>query len=244
MEDNLNAQTNINLYDQLAEQIRNDIKTGKFSVGEKIPSEFELSDTYNISRSTVRKAISVLVDENLLVKAHGKGTFVASNHSNPNKASFLSYTDNVKAMGKTLTTKLLQLTHQHPTEKQKEFFNLNSDDSILEIVRLRFIDDIPICIETCWFSPEYNSLEDKNLNGSLYTILQKDYNITSINGSKTVELCYASEEESELLNVPRGSALMLVEDTAYNGQSPLHISKQVLRGDKFKYALNNSGNLK
>ncbi|MDO5409670.1 MAG: GntR family transcriptional regulator [Lachnospiraceae bacterium] len=237
MADNLNAQTSVNLYDQLAQQIRNDIHSGKLAVGEKIPSEFELSDMYNISRSTVRKAISVLVDENLLVKAHGKGTFVSSNTSGSNNSTFLSYTENIKSMGKTLSTKLLRFSHVHPTEGQKEFFKLDSDDLILEIERLRYVDGVPICVETCWFDSEYDSLEKKDLNGSLYAILKKDYNIVSFNGSKTVELCYASPEEAELLDVPRGSALMLVEDKVYNGQKPLHISKQVLRGDKFKYAI-------
>ena len=72
----------------------------------------------------------------------------------------------------------------------------------------------------------------------LYSILQNDYNIIPYNGSKTIELCYASQEESELLDVPRGSALMLVEDLVYDSSgTPLHISKQVVRGDKFKYAL-------
>lgn len=64
-------------------------------------------------------------------------------------------------------------------------------------------------------------------------------NITSAHsGSKTIELCYASSEEAELLDVPRGSALMLIEDMVYDSNgTPLHISKQVVRGDKFKYAL-------
>ena len=54
----LNTQTSVPLYSQLAEQLRQDIYTGRFTQGEKIPSEFELSRLYNVSRSTVRKAIS------------------------------------------------------------------------------------------------------------------------------------------------------------------------------------------
>lgn len=237
MINNLNSKTSENLYDQLANQIRTDIANGKFSVGEKIPSELELSDLYNISRNTVRKAISVLVNEKLLIKAHGKGTFVSSNTDNLNNSTFLSFTDNVKSMDKTLSTKLVNITHVHPTEGQKEFFKLNSDDFLLEIERLRYIDDIPICVETSWFTTKYDSLEEKDLNGSLYAILQNDYQITSFNGTKTVEICYASPDEANLLKVSRGSALMLIEDRVYNEQSPLHISKQVLRGDKFKFAI-------
>ena len=85
----LNTQTSVPLYSQLAEQLRQDIYTGRFTQGEKIPSEFELSRLYNVSRSTVRKAISVLVSENLLETTHGKGTFVSSPKINQNSSGFL-----------------------------------------------------------------------------------------------------------------------------------------------------------
>lgn len=234
----LNTSISKTLYDQLADQIRYDIYEGKFKQGEKIPSEFELSDMYGVSRSTVRKAISILVQENLLEKAHGKGTFVSSAKANQNHSSFLSFTDNVKSMGQTLTTRTVLVSHEVPTEEQRKFFNLSGNELLLKIERLRYVDNIAICMETSWFTTELDSLQNKNLNGSLYAVLQKEYNIHPLTGSKTIELCYASSEESELLDVPRGSALMLIEDQVYDSTGkPLHISKQVVRGDKFKYAL-------
>lgn len=234
----LDNETSIPLYDQLADKIRSDIYEGVFSRGEKIPSEFELSNMYTVSRSTVRKAISVLANENLLVKAHGKGTFVASPKMNQHASSFLSFTDNVKAMGKTLTTKTIVIRYVEPTHGKIAFFGMMPQEKLLEIKRLRIIDKIAICVETTWFSPKYDSLMNENLNGSLYAVLKSKYNITPFTGSKTIEICYASEEEAMLLDVPRGSSLMLVEDWVYdNNRNPLHITKQVVRGDKFKYAL-------
>ncbi len=234
----LNTQTSVPLYSQLAEQLRQDIYTGRFTQGEKIPSEFELSRLYNVSRSTVRKAISVLVSENLLETTHGKGTFVSSPKINQNSSGFLSFTENVRSMGKTLITRTIHMTHVVPSEHQKHFFRLDEKEELLEVERLRYIDHIPICVETSWFTSRYDSLQEKNLNGSLYEILRNDYDIRPLTGSKTIELCYASPDEAALLDIPRGSALMLIEDLVYdNHENPLHISKQVLRGDKFRYAL-------
>ncbi len=233
----LNTQTSVPLYSQLAEQLRQDIYTGRFTQGEKIPSEFELSSLYNVSRSTVRKAISVLVSENLLETTHGKGTFVSSPKINQNSSGFLSFTENVRSMGKTLITRTIHMTHVVPSEHQKHFFRLDEKEKLLEVERLRYIDHIPICVETSWFTSRYDSLQEKNLNGSLYEILRNDYDIRPLTGSKTIELCYASPDEAALLDIPRGSALMLIEDLVYdNHENPLHISKQVLRGDKFRYA--------
>lgn len=234
----LNSDTSKLLYDQLADIIRNDIYEGRFKQDDKIPSEFELSDIYHVSRSTVRKAISVLVSENLLVKIHGKGTFVSAAKVKNRESSFLSFTENVEKMGKSLTTKTLEISYELPTQNQQLFFQLSPDQDLLKIIRLRSIDKIPICIETTWFTKDYDSLKTKNLNGSLYAVLYNDYQIEPHTGSKSIEICYASRKEAELLDVPRGTALMLVEDYVYDNQEqPLHITKQVVRGDKFKYAL-------
>lgn len=234
----LNSDTSRLLYDQLAEIIRNDIYEGRFKQDEKIPSEFELSDMYHVSRSTVRKAISVLASENLLVKIHGKGTFVSTAKLKNEASSFLSFTENVKKMGKSLTTQTLETSHEQPTQNQKLFFQLSDGEVLLKIVRLRSIDRVPICIETTWFTKDYDSLKTKNLDGSLYAVLHNDYQIEPHTGSKSIELCYASQKEAQLLDVPRGTALMLIEDFVYDHQEkPLHITKQVVRGDKFKYAL-------
>ena len=65
------------LYQQLIDEIKNQITSGKLAVGDRLMTEFELSQEYNVSRITVRKAIEVLVEENILIKKQGIGTFVA-----------------------------------------------------------------------------------------------------------------------------------------------------------------------
>ncbi|AYV66772.1 MULTISPECIES: GntR family transcriptional regulator [Niallia] len=236
--ENLNITSSKPLYHQLAETIRKDIYEGKFKQDERIPSEFELSEMYEISRSTVRKAISILVEEDLLVKIHGKGTFVAAPMLEQNNRVFMSFTSNVETLGKTLTTKTQKVYYRKATEQEIEFFNLTEPEDILIIERLRIVDNLPIGIETVFFTKKFDSLKDENLNGSLYAVLEDKYSITPYTGSKTIEICYATLEESNLLDIPRGSALMLVKDKVYDTHNnPLHISKQVLRGDKFKYAI-------
>ncbi|WP_303971987.1 GntR family transcriptional regulator [Faecalicoccus pleomorphus] len=80
----------LTLQDQIKLEITNKIKSGKYLPGDKIPSEPQLVKIYNVSRVTVRNAIQQLVDENILIKRHGKGTFVKSriyteNYLNPKK---------------------------------------------------------------------------------------------------------------------------------------------------------------
>lgn len=67
----------IPLYQQLADIIRNSITSGELKYGDKIPTEVELSEKYNVSRITVRAAINELVESGFLIKKQGKGTFVS-----------------------------------------------------------------------------------------------------------------------------------------------------------------------
>lgn len=72
----LNRNSTTPLYIQLAQLIRTDIDAGKLKPGDKLPSESQYATHYTIGRLTVREALSLLVNEGLLTKAHGKGTFV------------------------------------------------------------------------------------------------------------------------------------------------------------------------
>ena len=67
------------IYIQLADTIRRQINDGKIKPGDKLPSESEMQKEYNVARLTVREALSVLVNEGLLEKMHGKGTFCKQN---------------------------------------------------------------------------------------------------------------------------------------------------------------------
>ena len=82
------------LYQQLLEDIKADINDGKYSTGDKIPSELELADVYGVSRITVRRAVAELCNEGYLVKRQGKGTFVdlpKINRKIPQDAKVLSF---------------------------------------------------------------------------------------------------------------------------------------------------------
>ena len=68
----LDASSIVPLYKQLKELILDDIKKGKLKPNQKIPTEQELSEKYQISRITVRKALAQLVDEEVLARKQGK----------------------------------------------------------------------------------------------------------------------------------------------------------------------------
>ena len=84
----LNKESSVALYQQLIDEIKDQIASGKLTTGDRLMTEFELSQEYNVSRITVRKAIEVLVEENILIKKQGIGTFVAEKKTDKKCGSF------------------------------------------------------------------------------------------------------------------------------------------------------------
>ena len=86
----INRTSGMPLYIQLADKIRQEIREGKINPGDKLMSESEMVKYYQIGRLTIREALSVLVNEGLLIKHHGKGTFCAAVPSDEARLNFCS----------------------------------------------------------------------------------------------------------------------------------------------------------
>ncbi|MEE6680351.1 GntR family transcriptional regulator [Pediococcus pentosaceus] len=227
------------LYEQLADSLYKDIQNNNYPIGTKLPTEKELHLSTGMSRSTVRKALELLVKANLVVKIHGKGTFVSGTKKTDNDiAHFTSLTENLAEMGKAVHSKVVNYQLVTPTEAQCAFFNISQAEQLVEIQRLRYLDDQPFCIDTSWFTTTYKSLLHQDLTGSLYALLRDKYKVTPSAGRKTFAITYASPNAAFLLDVKPNTALMLVEDSVYDEhENPLHLSNQQIRSDRYKYGI-------
>jgi GntR family transcriptional regulator len=230
----------IPLYIQLMESIRSSIINGELKYGDKIPTELELSEEYKISRITVRKAILELVEDGYLVKKQGKGTFVNKRKIERKIVHFLSFSDACKANGLKASSKVIKKEIVQPDPKDQKLLQLNDGDALVFIQRVRYADESPIMIENNYFSyKDYNSLLNENLDGSLYKVLEEKLNIKPSHASETsLEIVRASDDESDLLNVPSGEPLFYMETTVFeeNGR-PVHRGKQYMIGESYKFIL-------
>ena len=237
------APSNNPLYVELADRLRSDIESGAYAPGDRMPSEPTLCETTGYSRSTVRKALQLLVDQGYITKSQGKGTFVSELPQRVEAASkltptFMSFTENVRSLGATPQTRTVDLRTTSPTPGLAEFFGIEDSDQLFEVTRLRSVDNSPAMLETIWLPLAYADLTGDELDGSLYAALKAHYGIEPANGTKSIGICYANSRESFQLDVPKGTPLMLIEDHVYDQHgAPLHISKQVMRGDKHHYSM-------
>ena len=217
------------MYKQVAGIISEGIRTGELKVGEKLPSEFELMKDFNVSRVTIRGAISELVTDGLLVRSQGKGTFVAPQKKLQSANDTTGLTDSCRQAGKVLKSQVLSVEYAYPTHADSEFLAVDESQQVIEIKRLRYIDGHPSILETLYFPRKYDFLLHENLEGSVFSILHA-HGITVHNSRRTLEISNASSNEAGLLEIKRNSPLLLFRDYQSDSQgNPLFVCKQLYK---------------
>lgn len=231
--DELNVLT---LQEQLYEILNEQIKKGQLKAGEKIPSEKELGEKYNISRVTVRKSLERLSNENLLVKKKGKGTFVNSVVHTEDVIEGESFTQACLKMGKIPTTEIIDITMERTAST--EFEDLKSDTLTL-IKRIRAVDSIPVIYEWDFFPDKYKFVDQPDfLKGSFIDGIEKKLNIKLKFFNDKFEIIFANKEKSSLLDCPIGTPLLEVTQRVYDtNHQIIYINKQYIQTTKYIYSV-------
>lgn len=234
----VNKNSPVPLYYQLKDIISELIEDEELKPGDPIPPERELCEYHEVSRMTVNKAIANLVNEGLLYREQGKGTFVAKPKEGYQLSRLLSFTEDMKAKGFRVDTRIISFQKKSATRKIQKALKLSDKEEVFEIKRLRLVDDEPYAIETAYLPYRLcEGLTRENLdNNSLYDILNREYGIRMDYAEQTIEAVILDDYESSILQVPEKSiALMLSRKTFLEGDRPMEFTKAVYRGDKYKF---------
>lgn len=235
----IDKDTPIPYHYQLREWLRNEIVAGRWALNDRLPSERELCDAFDVSRTTVREAIDSLVSEGLLRREKGRGTFVSS----PKVTESLlrsPFSDSMAEQGIPVQTKVLRMEVTIPPYQVAKELHLTSDEPAILIERLRSIFDEPILVSTSYVPQKLcpDLLNNDLTHNSLYDLLQNKYGLTITHTKRYVEAVAANKMEAELLEVKIGSPLLLIESTVYmEDGTPLEYFKSRRRGDRTRLLL-------
>jgi len=209
--------------------------------GQSIPTERELCEIQGVSRMTVNKAILSLVNEGLIYREQGKGTFVSIVKVNREISQLKGFTEQMLENGVISKTKILSFKVIEATKKYKfELRMPENKNKIIEIKRLRFSAEQPVAIETAWL-PYYlfngmtkDIIEDK----SLYEIFREKYGYHPDKAKQTIEPTMLNGYESKLLNQENSALALIFRRTTYlEDETPIEYTKAIYRSDKYKYQI-------
>lgn len=225
------------LYYQLAEIIIEEIKTKNLKEDDKILTEREYCEKYNLSRATVRQGIAYLEKKGYLYKIQGCGTFVSSRVLKQKLLKFYSFTEEMKKQGKTPESKILSFKEKIAGEKIAQELNLDKEEKIFELVRLRLADkDIYMYEKTCLPVKKLLNFSKKDiLNTPLYDVLQKKYNIIFSKATERFSVLSADKKISEVLEIDEKSPIIKLQRWTYTGIEKIEYTVSFLRGDKFEF---------
>ena len=149
-------------YMKIHDQIKKDIDEGSWKIGERLPSERDLAEEFEVSRMTLRQAISLLVEEGVLERRVGSGTFVSSTRVQEKMRGTTSFTEIVKAQGKTPSSHLISYRRTIPNEQEVEKLGIKATENIIRMERVRYADQVPVVYEVASIPEKLSKISKKN----------------------------------------------------------------------------------
>ncbi len=224
------------LYQEIIEDIKSKITNGSYTTGQKIPSETVLMEEYEVSRITIRRAISALSDEGYLVKKQGLGTFVEKPRIRRMISSILSFSQSCADLEMTPSYIQSKLILVKPRPDEAKFLSLGENDLLIYSKRILCADHLPIMQENCFFPnrEEFAWILHTSLEQPLYPLLEAHGQLPKSTDKRTLEIALADDKMAAMLKMPKGGALFY--KTAYlcgENKRPLFIERSYIVGNRY-----------
>lgn len=227
------------LFVQLKNLLLTRIESGDLQPNDRIPSERELSDRYEISRQTVRLSINELVLQGLLYRQPGKGTYVAPQKVTQDLLHVTSFTQLILDWGRTTSAEILSCAKVAVPPFARQLLKLDQGAVVIEYVRVRIVDDQPAAIHRSYI-PYYLGAPLLGREGpavSLLDFLNHQTGIRITHSEEKMEPTVADVYEAETLKVKVGAPLQLIRGRLLSEEDrPVECHKSLYRGDKFQFS--------
>lgn len=201
------------LYDTMIQRIR----SGEWRQGERVPSEKELAEEFGTSRGPVRQALAALRAEGMIVG--GRGAPPRVNRAVPLQSfdTFMSFTEWARDLGYTPGQRVIEAARRPATEEVARELEIDMDEQVVEIIRLRLLDGEPAMLERSLFPFRIGRhLISADLdNGSIYQNMRA-LNISPVRARHVIDAVAAHQLDAEWLRVPVGGPLLRVRRVSFD----------------------------
>lgn len=224
----------------LSKEIEYLLETENYREKQKLPSERELAEYFNVQRLTIRAALQILVQKGILISRERYGYFIAPKRVQFNLNHTNSFKMMIERMGKTSYAKLLEFEKIKLNEQLAKKTMLAEGTEMFRIMRLRFGNKEPIAVEKSYIVCDLaKDLSEEDVhNKSLYEALKKKYRLSIANSSHRVSVVYANGLEAELLKINPSKPLIKYQGLVYEKRGRLlEYFETILRSDKIEFII-------
>ncbi|QKS73328.1 GntR family transcriptional regulator [Paenalkalicoccus suaedae] len=219
--------------------MKQEIIQGNWKEGMSIPTEASLCETFNASRVTVRQAIKTLVDENLLYKVQGSGTYVSERMVSHDIYRLKGFTEEMGELSKKTKSKIITFSMQEPPDFIQHILNLSEDEHVFFIRRLRLVDDIPLVVEDTYLPVSlFPDLSYEIMLGSKYDYIEKKKGFKISSSHQQVLPIMPSESIRELLRLEEGLPILKVElSSMFTDETVFEYTELYFKSDEYKFTI-------
>ena len=235
----IDPNSRIPLYYQLLDILIDQINSGELKVDDKLPSERELCDKYNISRATVRQTMAELEQKGYIYRKQGRGTFITIPFLKQELEGLYSFSEEMKKIGKTPTNRVVEFSIIKADDELAGKMQIRAGEEIIQFIRLRLADQEPMMyVRTYLPYASFPMITPAQLESrSLYRILEEDYNTLLVEANEKFRPAFPNEDEIKYLKISEKLPCMRIERTTRSQTGIVEYTVGIARGDKFEYSV-------
>ena len=211
--------------------------------GTALPGEVESAALAGVSRETIRKAMSGLVAEGVIVARRGQGTYTATPRVQTGLNRVQGFTDAVRSRGRIPSTKVVRVNRELADLQSSEALRIRRHAEVWVLERIRFVDDHPAMVETAYLpAARLPGLDSQDLTGSLYSILAETYRLAPEFGEESIFAVNADRALARQLDIPIASALLAsVRISQTRSNIPIERTVRFVRPELCTYSVTLAG---
>jgi len=237
---NIDFKSSIPLYIQIEDYIREKVETGELKTGDKIPSEELLCKKFNVSKITVIRALRDLVNEDIILRKQGKGSFVKEPSYKEDLSKLANFRNIHTLLHGKAEHKILKWHIIKPPKEIRNRMKLTKEEKVLEIVRVRFFKEEPVAFERTYIPDNLiPSLEEKRElfeEKFIYDIFKTNPQILPERSQIFIKPLLADEFYAKTFKIAVGNLLLLWDRTTFSkDKKVIEFSIFCARGDKCKH---------
>jgi GntR family transcriptional regulator len=224
------------LVEDARRRLLEEINSGALRPGDRLGTERELAARLSVSRSTLRQVLAVLAEGGVVRRVPGRagGTFVAHAKVDRDLSVIVGLPEYLRRQGFVAGTQVLSATMSGADDVAADNLALPAGSLLIDIVRIRLADGIPISLERVQLPAEiFPGLLELPLGGSIYDLLDAHYGVRPDEVVEHLEVAEASNDEAALLAVSPGAPLLAIARTsATSAGVPFEFSHDLFRADR------------
>lgn len=205
-------------YLEIREYFYNKIISGEYKAGDKLPSEDDIAKMFGVSRATVNKGLSELLNKDYLRREHGRGTYVAKLRREGNKADIMGFYDSVATKGFSVESDVLASEIITPSKEICDLMDIPITQRVMYLKRLRYVNKDPIVLQENYLSsPFIEELQQIDFScNSLYRLLKDKFSCEIVHAIDLVDPILAGDEEQELLRIKLNTPILKVTRRSFD----------------------------